>query len=206
MHLPHSWKLRDVKPFEVVAYLQTNEFADQSRGACASLVYSAVLIKKFQEKRGLSTEEALVGKGHRGPGSQNSSSVDNSLQGGVHHLSAVAGAASGVEVAHVVSTREGSVRHFLPEELAERAPSVVDVVLQQSLGRHQAAHFSDVVQVNLLALVGEVTPEEGFEKLGQHGIVHASRPADVRGEPVLRISGSPVDSLHHRSVYPYVSI
>lgn len=126
----------------------------------------------------------------------------DSMQGHVHHLPSVARAAALVEVGHVVARWEGAVWHLLTQELAQRTPALADVVLEQSLLRHQAAHLLHMVQVHLLALVREVAPEERVEELLQHGVVHAGGPAELRDELVLWISHAPVHRLHHRSESP----
>lgn len=107
------------------------------------------------------------------------------LEGSVHHLVTVAGAAALVEVGHVVAAGEGGVRDLLLEELAERCPAVVDVVFEQTLGGNHAADLGDVILIDLLALSGEVTAEECLKELVQHGVVHSSCPAEVRHELVL---------------------
>lgn len=121
------------------------------------------------------------------------------LQSSVHHLAPVAGAATLEEIGHVVATREWGVRNIFSKELAQRAPAITDLVFQQALGRHQAADFSHVVLVDLLALVGEVPTEEGLEELAQHGIVHAGRPTEIGNKTVFPVRNTPPDGLHDRT-------
>lgn len=123
-------------------------------------------------------------RGSEASGKQRTTNSDG-LEGSVHHLVTIAGAAALVEVGHVIATGEGSVRDLLLEELAKRGPAVVDVVFEQTLGGNHAADLSDMILVDLLALAGEVTTEECLEELVQHGVVHASGPAEVRHELVL---------------------
>ena len=56
-----------------------------------------------------------------------------------------------------------------------------------------------MVQVHLLALVGEVPTEEGLEELAQHGVVHASSPAEVGNKAVFPVRDTPPDSFHDGS-------
>lgn len=139
---------------------------------------------------------------HRSTRSQIRAAHSDGMQGAVHHLPSVARAAALVEVGHVVARREGGVRHLLAQEFAQRTPALADVVLEQSLRWHQAAHLLHMFQVHLLALVGEVALEERVEELLQHGIVHAGGPAELRDELVLWIGHAPVHRLHHRSGSP----
>jgi len=129
--------------------------------------------------------ETLESKSSSESSSKQRSTNGNGLEGSVHHLVTVTGAAALVEVGHVIATGEGGVGDFLFEELAEWAPAVINVVFEQTLGGNQAADLGDVVLVHLLSLALEVTTEEGLEELVQHGVVHASSPAEVRDELVL---------------------
>lgn len=128
------------------------------------------------------------------------SAHSNSLQSDVHHLVAVAGAAALVKVGHVVAAGERCIGNLLLEELAQRSPAVVNVVLQQAVRGHQAANLGNMLVVDLLALAGEVAAEEGLEELVEHGVIHAGGPAKVRDELVLGVADAPVDGLHDRSV------
>lgn len=132
--------------------------------------------------------------GHEGP------THSNSLQSSVHHLVAIAGAAALVKVGHVVAAGERCIGNLLLEELAQRSPAVVNVVLQQTVRGHQAADLGNVLIVDLLALAGEVPAEEGLEELVEHGVVHAGGPAEVRDELVLGVADAPVDGLHDGGV------
>lgn len=149
--------------------------------------------------------EALEGHSGSEASGYEGSAHSNSLQSGVHHLVAIAGAAALVKVCHVVAARERCIGNLLAEELAQRSPAVVNVVLQQAVRGHQAADLGDVLVVDLLALAGEVAAEEGLEELVEHGVVHAGGPADVRDELVLGVADAPVDGLHDRGV-PRVNV
>jgi len=140
--------------------------------------------------------EVLEGHGGSKTGGQEGTANGDSLESGVHHLVTVTGAATLVEVGHVVTTGEGGVRNLLLEELAQGAPAVVDVVLQETILGHQAADLGDMLLVHLLALTGEVATEERLEELVEHGVVHAGGPAEVRHELVLGVADAPVDGLH----------
>lgn len=146
------------------------------------------------------TGEVLEGHERGEAGGYERTTDGQGLEGRVHHLVAVAGAAALVEVGHVVATGERGVGHLLTQELAQGAPAIVDVVLEETLLGDQAADLGDVLLVDLLALVGEVTTEEGLEELVQHGVVHARRPAEVGDELVLRVADTPVDGLHDGGV------
>ena len=130
---------------------------------------------------------------------QQGTSHGDGLQSRVQHLHPVASAASRKEVGHVIATRERSVGDFLAQELTQRAP-VTNGVFQQPLLGNQATDLINVVLVHLLALVGEVTSEEGLEEFVQHRVVHAGGPAEVGNEFVLGIGDSPVNGLHDRCV------
>lgn len=147
----------------------------------------------------------LEGHGGSEASGQEGATDGDGLESSVHHLVTVAGAAALVEVGHVIAAREGGIGHLLIEELTQRTPAVVDVVLQQTISRDQAADLGDVLVVDLLALVGEVTTEESFEELVEHGVVHASGPAEVGDKLVLRVGDTPVDGLHDGSV-PRVNV
>lgn len=140
--------------------------------------------------------EALEEHGSSETSSQEGTTHSNSLEGSVHHLVTVTSAATLVEVGHVVTTGERSVGDLLLEELAERSPAIIDVVLQQTVRGHQAADLGNVLIVDLLALAGEVSTEEGLEEFVEHGVVHARGPAELRDKLVLRVADAPVDGLH----------
>ena len=121
------------------------------------------------------------------------------LQTSVQHLAPVASAAALEEIGHVVAAGKRSIRNLFPEELAQRAVAIANLVLEQALWGHQAADLLNVVQVHLLALVGEVPAEEGLEELAQHGVVHASSPAEVGNKAVFPVRDTPPDSFHDGS-------
>lgn len=149
--------------------------------------------------------EALEGHGSSETGSQQGTAHSHGLEGSVHHLVTVTSAAALVEVGHVVTAGERSIGDLLLEELAERSPAIVDVVLQQTVRGHQAADLGNVLIVDLFALTGEVAAEEGLEEFVEHRVVHARGPAEVRDKLVLRVTDAPVDGLHDRGV-PRVDI
>jgi hypothetical protein len=141
--------------------------------------------KNMQGRAFFLARETLESKtGSESSGKQRATN-SNGLEGSVHHLVAVTGAAALIEIGHVVSAGERGVGDFFFEELAERGPTVVNVVFKQTLGRDQTADLGDVVFVHLLALAWEVSTEERLEELVKHGVVHAGSPAEVRNELVL---------------------
>lgn len=148
----------------------------------------------------LSPDKALEGHSGSQPSGQDGTAHGECLQSSVHHLAPVAAAAALEEVGHVVATRKLGVGHLLSEEFAQRAIAVANLVFEQALWRHQTADLSDVVLVDLLALVGEVATEEGLEELAQHGVVHASSPAEVGNEAVFPVGDTPPNGLHNGTV------
>lgn len=149
--------------------------------------------------------EALEGHSSSETSGQEGTTHSNSLQSSVHHLVAVASAAALIEIGHVVTTGERCIGDLLLEELAQRSPAVVNVVLQQTVRGHQAADLGNMLIVNLLALAGEVSTEESLEEFVEHGVVHAGRPAEVRDKLVLGVADAPVDGLHDGGV-PWVDV
>lgn len=165
----------------------------------ARLISHEIEENKSEEKEDLPDKPLERHRGSQASRQQGTAHSD-SLQGSVEHLATVAAAAALEEVGHVVTAGEGRVGDVLAEELAQRAPAFADLVLEQALGGHQGADQSDVVLVDLLALVGEVAAEESLEELAQHRIVHAGGPAEVGDEAVFGVGDAPVDGLHDGSI------
>lgn len=105
-----------------------------------------------------------------------------------------------VEIRHVIPPREGRIGDLFAQELAERAPSLADLVFQQLFGGYETAHFSHMVQVNLFALVGEIAAEECFKEFVQHGEVHAGGPAEVGYQAMFGVGNSPPDGSEDGSI------
>lgn len=82
-----------------------------------------------------------------------------------------------LEVGAVVHAREVLLRDGLPQEAAERAPALLDLVLQQIAGasRHQTPDVIVVLLEDALAVVGEVALEQSIEE--HRG--HDARPLEV---------------------------
>lgn len=119
----------------------------------------------------------------------------------IPHLVPVAAARLAHKLLVVIDIRKRNVlRHRLPQKLAQRAPALGDLILEQPVPRHEAANLLTVTPEDLLPPAGKVPLEKGVKQLPQQGVVHAGRPVHARQVAELGVRGAPVDRLEGRGV------
>lgn len=108
-------------------------------------------------------------------------------------LAGVVAAEPPLEVANGVGKGERRGGGILAQELAQGAPALADVVLEQALGRHQLADAVVVPLEDLDAAVLKIALEQPVPEGQQHGAVEREGPVKVRDDLGGRVREALVD-------------